>query len=94
MTAPVGAEAVLEHIPRAADVPASERDEVLAGAGGGKPARPPRLLQPRNQRRVHRRADRPRPVFVEVNHRMPRTQGLNQLHASQRGDPAEALRYE
>jgi acyl-CoA hydrolase len=34
------------------------------------------------------------PFFVEVDHRMPRTQGLNQLHASQRGDPAEALRYE
>ena len=38
--------------------PAADRDEVLARARGGEPARPARLLQPRHQRRVRRGADR------------------------------------
>ena len=38
-------------------------DQMLARAGGGGPARPPRLLQPRHQRRVRRGADRARAVL-------------------------------
>jgi hypothetical protein len=55
---------------------------VLIGGGRGEPAESSRVFQPRHERGLRRRADRQGAFFVEVNHQMPRTQGLNQIHVS------------